>query len=86
MPARLRKLVGAIALIVFVPSWVLIAMEIAQFPVLQSSAVLETGYYAVAGLGWILPAMPLIRWAFGKRMSEVGDQMSDRKGDRGADL
>jgi hypothetical protein len=83
MPVRLRKLVGAIALIVFVPSWVLIAMEIAQFPVLQSSAVLETAYYAVAGLGWILPAMPLIRWAFGKRMSDVRDQMSDRKGGRG---
>lgn len=70
MPVRLRKLVGAIALIALVPSWVLIAMALAQFPVLRTNALLETGYYAVAGLGWILPAMPLIRWAFGKRTTD----------------
>jgi hypothetical protein len=86
MPVRLRKLVGAIALIALVLSWVLIAMALAQFPVLHANAVLETVYYALAGLGWILPAMPLIRWAFGKRMSDVRDQMSDRKGGRAADL
>ena len=59
MPVRLRKLAGAIALIALVLSWVLIAIVLAQFPVLHSNAVLEAGYYALAGLGWILPAMPL---------------------------
>jgi len=24
--------------------------------------VIEALYYVVAGLGWVLPAMPLIRW------------------------
>jgi hypothetical protein len=86
MPVRLRKLVGAIALIALVLSWVLVAMALAQFPVLRTNAVLEAGYYAIAGLGWILPAMPLIRWAFGGRMSDVGDRMSDHKGGPGTDL
>jgi uncharacterized membrane protein YedE/YeeE len=83
MPVRLRKLVGAIALIVLVLGWVLIAMEVAQFPVLRTNAVLEAGYYAVAGLGWILPAMPLIRWAFGRRMTEHPDD-GGRKTDDGS--
>jgi hypothetical protein len=70
MPVQLRKLVGAIALIALVLSWVLMAMALAQFPVLHTNAVLEFGYFAVAGLGWILPAMALIRWAFGKRTTD----------------
>jgi hypothetical protein len=35
---------------------------VAQFPVVKANGLLETVYYVVAGLGWVLPAMPLIRW------------------------
>jgi hypothetical protein len=38
MPIRLRKLIGAVLLLV---------------------AVI---YYVAVGLGWVLPAMPLVRW------------------------
>jgi hypothetical protein len=62
MPIRIRKLIGAFALIALVLIWALVAMAIAQFPVVKASGVVETIYYAVAGLGWVLPAMPLIRW------------------------
>jgi hypothetical protein len=62
MPIRLRKLIGALALIVLVVSWALIAMAIAQFPVIKAYGLVETLYYVVAGLGWVLPAMPLVRW------------------------
>jgi hypothetical protein len=79
MPVRLRKLVGAVALIVLVLSWVLVAMVVAQFPVLRTNAILEFGYFALAGLGWILPAMPLIRWAFGKRTTHNAGQTIDPK-------
>jgi hypothetical protein len=72
VPAHLRKLVGAVALIVLVLAWVLVAMVVAQFPALHTSAIIEAGYFALAGLGWILPAMPLIRWAFGRRTDERG--------------
>ena len=62
MTIRLRKLVGAVALIVLVTTWALVAMTLAQFPVIKDHRVIETLYFVVAGLGWVLPAMPLIRW------------------------
>ena len=62
MPIRLRKLIGAVALILLVTSWALLAMAVAQFPVIKANAVVEAIYYVLAGLGWVLPAMPLVRW------------------------
>jgi len=62
MPARLRKLLGAVVLVVLVVTWSLVAMAVAQFPVIKANGVVETIYYVVAGLGWVLPAMPLLRW------------------------
>ncbi|HEY7664809.1 MAG TPA: DUF2842 domain-containing protein [Xanthobacteraceae bacterium] len=62
MPIRQRKLVGAIALIVLVLTWALLAMALAQMPAVRANGVLEVIYYVVAGLGWVLPAMPLVRW------------------------
>ena len=62
MPVRLRKLFGAVALFVLVIVWALIAMAAAQFPAIRDNTVLSILYYVVAGLGWILPAMPLVSW------------------------
>ena len=62
MPARLRKFLGAIALFVLVIVWALIAMAVAQFPAIRDNTVLSIFYYVIAGLGWILPAMPLVSW------------------------
>ncbi len=62
MPMRLRKLIGAIALFVLVIAWALLAMAVAQFPAIRDSTVLSSLYYVIAGLGWVLPAMPLISW------------------------
>jgi len=62
MPARLRKFRGAIMLIVLVVTWALLAMALAQSPQIKANGVVEVLYYAIAGLGWVLPAMPLIRW------------------------
>ena len=77
MSIRLRKLIGAVALILLVTSWVLIAMALAQFPVIRANGVIEAIYYVVAGLGWVLPAMPLVRWMSGRRKSEVGNRKSE---------
>ncbi|HEY1363787.1 MAG TPA: DUF2842 domain-containing protein [Xanthobacteraceae bacterium] len=65
MSIRLRKLVGAIVLIVLVAAWALLAMALAQAPVIKSNALAEAIYYVIAGLGWVLPAMPLIKWMSG---------------------
>ena len=62
MPMRLRKLIGAVALLLLVAVWALLAMAVAQFPVIKANGLIEVLYYVVAGLGWVLPAMPLIRW------------------------
>src|SRR6266446_3847549 len=62
MPIRLRKFIGAILLILLVVTWALLAMALAQSPLVRANGVIEALYYVVAGLGWVLPAMPLIRW------------------------
>jgi hypothetical protein len=62
MPIRQRKLIGAVALIVLVVVWSLVAMALAQSVLTSISGFVAVIYYVVAGLGWVLPAMPLIKW------------------------
>ena len=62
MPLRLRKLIGAFALLALVVIWALLAMALAQSILTSVSGWAAAIYYVVAGMGWILPAMPLIRW------------------------
>jgi Protein of unknown function (DUF2842) len=62
MPIRLRKFIGAIALFTLVIVWALMAMAIAQVPAIRDNGVSSVVYYIVAGIGWILPAMPLVAW------------------------
>ena len=62
MPIRLRKFIGAIALFALVIVWALLAMALAQFPTIRDNTLLSIAYYVIAGLGWVLPAMPLVRW------------------------
>ena len=62
MPIRLRKFIGGIVLIALVVGWALLAMALAQLPLIKANAVVEAIYYVLAGLGWVLLAMPLIKW------------------------
>ena len=62
MPIRLRKLIGAIALIVLVTAWSLIAMALAQSPIIKANGLVEVIYYVLAGLGWVLPGILLVKW------------------------
>lgn len=62
MPPRLRKFIGAVALLVLVMVWALLAMALAQSVLLDINGLVAGIYYAVAGLGWVLPAMPIISW------------------------
>jgi hypothetical protein len=62
MPVRLRKLIGGIVLIALIVGWALLAMALAQLPVIKANAIVEAIYYVVAGLAWLLFAMPLVRW------------------------
>jgi len=62
MPIRLRKFIGAVALFVLVIVWALVAMALAQAPAIHESTLGSIAYYVIAGIGWVLPAMPLVRW------------------------
>ena len=62
MHIRTRKLVGTVALFLLVAVWALLAMVLAQAVAVPASPWVATLYYAVAGLGWVLPAMPLVWW------------------------
>ena len=56
-----RKLIGTCALLVLVTLWALLAMALAQVALTSTSGIVAGLYYVVAGLGWVLPAMPLVR-------------------------
>ena len=62
MPIRLRKFIGAIALLMLVVVWSLVAMALAQSALTDINGFAAAIYYAVVGLGWVLPAMPIISW------------------------
>lgn len=62
MPIRLRKFIGAIALFVLVIVWALLAMALAQVPSIRDNTYLSVAYYVIAGIGWVVPAMPIISW------------------------
>ena len=62
MSLRIRKLIGTVALFALVIVWALLAMAVAQFPPIFDNPWIAGLYYFVVGLGWVLPAMPLIKW------------------------
>jgi len=62
MRMRTRKLIGAVALLALVAAWALVAMAVAQFAFRSTNEVAAWIFYVVAGLGWVLPAMPLVAW------------------------
>jgi hypothetical protein len=62
MHIRTRKLIGTIGLLVLVTAWALLAMAFAQFALQAQRGIVVVLFYAVAGLGWVLPAMPLVSW------------------------
>jgi uncharacterized membrane protein YuzA (DUF378 family) len=63
MNKRLRKFIGSVTLVSFVTVYALLAMVLTQARPVQSAAwYVQTLVYAVLGLAWILPMMPLIKW------------------------
>jgi len=63
MNPRLRKLIGMIVMVTFVIVYALVAMALAQArPIQEASGLIKGLFYVIAGLGWVLPIMPLIKW------------------------
>lgn len=63
MPMRTRKLLGTIALLIFIFVYALLAMLAAVvLQVRGLNPIVELAYYAVAGLLWVPPAALIISW------------------------
>lgn len=62
MTRRNRKLFGSIALLIFVMVYALVVMTIAQGRIQDTGKFTQLIFFIIAGLGWILPVLPLIRW------------------------
>ncbi|WNJ88129.1 DUF2842 domain-containing protein [Bosea sp. 685] len=57
-----RKLIGTVAILVFVCVYALVAMALAQGRITEAPKLVQTIAYIALGLAWILPLLPLIRW------------------------
>ncbi|MGD0635421.1 MAG: DUF2842 domain-containing protein [Beijerinckiaceae bacterium] len=63
MRRRQRKLIGVFLTLTFVVVYAFVAMALAQVRFIHDAPGYVQGiYYAVIGMAWILPVMPLIRW------------------------
>lgn len=63
MPIRTRKLLGTIALLIFIMIYVLLAMSVAVVLQVRGVGPLgELAYYIIAGLIWVLPAGLIVQW------------------------
>lgn len=62
LTTRTAKLIGTVALLVFIAVYALLAMMVAVVLQVNASKVVELGYYIVAGLAWVGPAAWIIWW------------------------
>ena len=62
MSIRTRKLIGTVALLLLATVWALLAMALAQSILTDINGFVAAIFYVVAGLGWVLPAMPIVSW------------------------
>ena len=63
MRRRVRKFIGAAVMLTFVAVYAACAMVSAEArPVREAPGLVQAIFYAIVGLAWILPLMPLIAW------------------------
>lgn len=62
MTRRAKKLVGTVAILIFVVCYALVVMALAQ-PILRDASMPgQLAFYVVAGMAWIVPILPLVAW------------------------
>lgn len=59
---RVKKFIGAFVMVVFVIAYALAIMGLAPRVLNGAAKATELAFYGLAGLAWIIPLMPLIRW------------------------
>lgn len=61
MGGRTRRFVAMIGTLVFLATWVWAAAAIGQR--LPENVWAQLAFYAVAGIGWGVPLIPMLKWA-----------------------
>jgi hypothetical protein len=64
MAPQARKALGAIAILAYLTAYIAIA-AMAGEQALKLGAWAGLGFYAIAGIAWVLPLRPLMRWMNG---------------------
>ena len=59
---RTRKLIGTVALLLFLTAYAFVAMLVAVALQMNASKWVEPVYYVIAGLAWVVPAGGIIWW------------------------
>lgn len=62
MTQRNRKLIGAFLLVASIIVWSVLATWVYLLLPEGLPGLVLIGFFIVAGMGWVLPAMPLIKW------------------------
>lgn len=60
-----RKLLGLLVLLAGLFVYALLAMRLAVL-VLPDDLIVQTLYYIAAGVLWVVPAVPFVRWVQGR--------------------
>lgn len=61
MSPRLRKFIATVLVVAFLAFWVWGVVTIADF--LPDNFWVDVIYFTVAGIGWGIPLIPILRWA-----------------------
>lgn len=62
MSRSVRKFIGTIVMVVFVLVYILAVLAIAPRVLASTPGHWQWLFYIIAGLAWIVPLMPLIKW------------------------
>lgn len=62
MTPRLKKLIGAVVIVVWIPVYALFAMIIGISVLPHANPMIEFAYYALAGTLWIVPIGLMLPW------------------------
>ena len=60
MPARVRKLIGSVAILVFLAAYVALAVTVADR--LPNHWAAHLAFFLIVGMAWGVPLLPLITW------------------------
>ena len=61
MSPPLKKAIGSFGLLAYLCAYIVGAIELANH-IPQGAMLVQLAFFAVAGIAWVLPLRPVIRW------------------------